>query len=190
MDQIALRDRDFVVNLEGGVRDNIEESSKDAILGVRTQSKSLLAKVCGAFADGTTNDEENVHLCVDVPNCGGGSVERAEVEGNKSVEQVEKKTAKEKRKKGSNKKPPRPPRGPSLDAADQKLIKEISELAMLKRARIERMKALKKMKATKASSNSNVFAMVFTILFCFVIIFQGNARARLSHSITIAFTYA
>jgi hypothetical protein len=71
-----------------------------------------------------------------------------------------------------------------LDAADQKLIKEISELAMLKRARIERMKALKKVKATKASSNSNLFAMVFTILFCLVILFQGNnAHARFSHSI-------
>ncbi|PIN23253.1 hypothetical protein CDL12_04019 [Handroanthus impetiginosus] len=75
-------------------------------------------------------------------------------------------------------KPPRPPRGLSLDAADQKLIKELAELAMIKRARIERMKALKKMKAAKASSASatssgNLIAMVFTILFCIVIIFQG-----------------
>ncbi|KAL3634666.1 hypothetical protein CASFOL_021720 [Castilleja foliolosa] len=82
-------------------------------------------------------------------------------------------------------KPPRPPRGLSLDAADQKLIREISELAMLKRARIERMKALKKMKAAKAaaggsgSSNGNFIAMVFTILFCVVIIFQGCNPSRI-----------
>lgn len=75
-------------------------------------------------------------------------------------------------------KPPRPPRGLSLDAADQKLIKELSELAMIKRARIERMKALKKMKEAKASSISasssgNLMAILFTLLFCVVIIFQG-----------------
>lgn len=87
---------------------------------------------------------------------------------------------KEKRMSMSAKKPPRPPRGLSLDAADQKLIKEISELAMIKRARIERMKALKKMKAAKAvssasaSSSGNFIAMMFTILFCVVILFQGN----------------
>ncbi|KAK6146245.1 hypothetical protein DH2020_020114 [Rehmannia glutinosa] len=94
---------------------------------------------------------------------------------------VSKSAKKEKRLSMSAKKPPkppRPPRGLSLDAADQKLIKEISELAMIKRARIERMKALKKMKAAKASSAStsssgNLIAMLFTILFCIVILFQG-----------------
>ncbi|KAL6503327.1 hypothetical protein OROGR_025250 [Orobanche gracilis] len=75
-------------------------------------------------------------------------------------------------------KPPRPPRGLSLDAADRKLVKEISELTLIKRARIERMKALRKIKAAKASSGStsssgNLIAMVFTILFFVVIIFQG-----------------
>ncbi|KAL0290249.1 UNVERIFIED_CONTAM: hypothetical protein Sangu_2583600 [Sesamum angustifolium] len=92
-----------------------------------------------------------------------------------------KKTKKEKRFSMSAKKPPkppRPPRGLSLDAADQKLIKEISELARIKRARIERMKVLKRMKAAKvssasASSSGNLIAMLFTILFCIVIIFQG-----------------
>ncbi|KAK4433856.1 hypothetical protein Salat_0548300 [Sesamum alatum] len=93
-----------------------------------------------------------------------------------------KKTKKEKRLSMSAKKPPkppRPPRGLSLDAADQKLIKEISELARIKRARIERMKLLKRMKAAKASSSAsasssgNFIAMLFTILFCMVIIFQG-----------------
>ncbi|KAG8372851.1 hypothetical protein BUALT_Bualt12G0109900 [Buddleja alternifolia] len=92
-----------------------------------------------------------------------------------------KNTKKEKRKSMSAKKhpkPPRPPRGLSLDAADQKLIKEISELAMIKRARIERMKALKRTKEVKAlsvsaSSSGNFVALLFTVLFCIVIIFQG-----------------
>ena len=95
---------------------------------------------------------------------------------------VEKKKIKEKRKSTSAKKPPkppRPPRGLSLDAADQKLIKEIAELAMIKRARIERMKALKKMKAVKASPpssalNGSSLALLFTIFFFFVLLFQGK----------------
>ncbi|KAI3872275.1 hypothetical protein MKX03_021397 [Papaver bracteatum] len=87
---------------------------------------------------------------------------------------VKKKESKKSKTKVSAPKPPRPPRGPSLDAADQKLIREISELAMLKRARIERMRAHKKMKASKsASSNSNMYAMIITVMFCLVIIVQG-----------------
>ncbi|KAI7725625.1 hypothetical protein M8C21_005382 [Ambrosia artemisiifolia] len=83
-------------------------------------------------------------------------------------------------KKGSSaKKPPRPPRPLSLDAYDQKLIKELAELAMIKRARVERMKALKQKKNSKISSSSSsshgsVFAMIFTIIFFLVILFQGH----------------
>ncbi|MCD7456932.1 hypothetical protein HAX54_033637, partial [Datura stramonium] len=84
---------------------------------------------------------------------------------------VEKKTRKEKHKSTRAKKPPQSPRPPkelSLDAADQKLIK-----AMIKRGRFERMK----MKAAKASSTSLVLndssiALLFTILFFFVLLFQ------------------
>ncbi|KAL0299851.1 UNVERIFIED_CONTAM: hypothetical protein Scaly_2569100 [Sesamum calycinum] len=107
-----------------------------------------------------------------------------------------KKTKKEKRFSMSAKKPPkppRPPRGLSLDAADQKLIKEISELARIKRARIERMKVLKRMKAAKvssasASSSGNLIAMLFTILFCIVIIFQGNASLLIADLMEFAVT--
>nr|XP_011468842.1 PREDICTED: uncharacterized protein LOC101292166 [Fragaria vesca subsp. vesca]XP_011468844.1 PREDICTED: uncharacterized protein LOC101292166 [Fragaria vesca subsp. vesca]XP_011468847.1 PREDICTED: uncharacterized protein LOC101292166 [Fragaria vesca subsp. vesca] len=71
-------------------------------------------------------------------------------------------------------KPPRPPKGPSLDAADQKLVREIVEFARRKRARIEQIKAAKKTKATKSSSvQSGISAMIFTLLFFCVIIFQG-----------------
>lgn len=134
---------------------------------------------------GTNKDEENVGsanhhlLSAESPiengvvlvdkRCGGGG-ERGE------LSPLEKKKLEGKKpKKKSCKKPPRPPRAPSLDAADQKLIQEFSEVAMLKRARIERMKALKKMKNAKsASSGSNLFALIITMIFCIVIIWQGK----------------
>ncbi|KAI3930886.1 hypothetical protein MKX01_006938 [Papaver californicum] len=95
---------------------------------------------------------------------------------------VKKKETKKSKTKVAAPKPPRPPRGPSLDAADQKLIREISELAMLKRARIERMRAHKKMKAAKAaSSNSNMYAMIITVMFCLIIIIQGLSSRGSSH---------
>uniref|UniRef100_A0A7N0UH11 Uncharacterized protein n=1 Tax=Kalanchoe fedtschenkoi TaxID=63787 RepID=A0A7N0UH11_KALFE len=74
-------------------------------------------------------------------------------------------------------KPPRPPKGPSLDAADLKLIRELSELALEKRMRIERMKDLKKMRASKAappsSSCNSSAALIVTVLFCLIILYQG-----------------
>ncbi|XP_062005354.1 uncharacterized protein LOC133722482 [Rosa rugosa] len=71
-------------------------------------------------------------------------------------------------------KPPRPPKGPTLDAADQKLVREIVELARRKRARIQQIKAAKKTKATKSSSvQSGISAMIITLLFFCVIIFEG-----------------
>ncbi|KAJ9154627.1 hypothetical protein P3X46_027946 [Hevea brasiliensis] len=177
MDRVILKERDFEVDLENGVQASDEDQSKDSISGVKKQSKELLAKICAIFADGAMKSEDELNLCPHAPNSNGVSVEQVNLDGEKTVDHVEKKVVKEKRKKMRIKKaskPPRPPRGPSLDAADQMLIKEITELAMLKRARAERMKALKKMKAAKASSsNSNVFAMVFTIIFCLVIIFQA-----------------
>lgn len=179
MDHIILKDRDFEVDLENGARASDEDQSKETVSGVRKQAKELLAKICGIFVDGTMKGENGLNLCPDGPNSNGVIGEQVKLDGERTVGHVGKKVVKEKRKKMSNKKaskPPRPPKGPSLDAADQKLIKEIMELAMLKRARAEQMKAMKKMKAAKASSsNSYVFAMVFTILFCLVIIFQGNS---------------
>ncbi|XP_047308735.1 uncharacterized protein LOC124912212 [Impatiens glandulifera] len=96
---------------------------------------------------------------------------------------------KEKHKRSNNKKaskPPRPPKGPALDAADVKLIKEISELAMKKRARIEHMKSLRKMKEIKSSkpSRSSISAMAITVLFFFVIIFQGLSSKVNSHNVS------
>lgn len=68
-------------------------------------------------------------------------------------------------------KPPRPPKSLSLVASDEKLVQEIS---ILKRARIERIKALKRKKNAKAkSSSSNLLAMIVTVIFCLIIVWQG-----------------
>ncbi|KAK8984030.1 hypothetical protein V6N11_029360 [Hibiscus sabdariffa] len=120
-------------------------------------------------------------LSGDVSSCGSVYVEslRAMPSTNSNMDGMENRLVlKEKRNSLAHKKPPkppRPPRAPSLDAADQKLIKEIAELARLKRARIERIKALKKMKAAEGttSQGNNMLAIVFTVIFCIVIIFQG-----------------
>uniref|UniRef100_A0A2P2K7V9 Uncharacterized protein LOC105115534 isoform X2 n=1 Tax=Rhizophora mucronata TaxID=61149 RepID=A0A2P2K7V9_RHIMU len=175
MAQVAPRDGDFGVDLESGLRVNVEDSGKEPILGTKIPVKPSLSKACGALVDGKTKVDEELNLCGDVPKLNGVPMEQAKSKGEKTADHTEKRVVKEKGKKTSNKKPPRPPRAPSLDSADQKLLKEVSELAILKRARIERMKALKKMKAAKASSSSSsLFAMVFTILFCLVIFLQGD----------------
>lgn len=179
MDHTSSTQKEFEVDLESGaVVSSDEDSSNTSVSGAKRQGKTLLTKFCGGIVDGLIKADDSVG-CGHAPNTNGISHHNVMVvDGDEVVDHVKKTAVKEKRKKSSNKKPPkppRPPRGPSLDAADQKLIREISEIAMLKRARTERMKAMKKMKAAKtSSSNSNVFAMVFTILFCLVIIFQGK----------------
>lgn len=100
----------------------------------------------------------------------------------KSSVEINSPVVKEKLKKSGNKKaakPPRAPRGPSLDASDLKLIREITQLALLKRARLDRIKALKKMKSAKVSSSpsTSMFAMVCTVVFCIVILFQGMSSS-------------
>ncbi|XAR52710.1 hypothetical protein NMG60_11020915 [Bertholletia excelsa] len=92
----------------------------------------------------------------------------------------------ETRKKTSSKvpsKPPRPPRRPNLDAADTKFVREFSELAALKRKRVEQMKLFRKKRSEKVSSlKSNLVSLFVTMIFFFVIIFQGiflrNPQAR------------
>ncbi|XWS08472.1 hypothetical protein CRYUN_Cryun40dG0005100 [Craigia yunnanensis] len=181
MDWMAPRDKDLELDLENGVTVIEEEDySRSPVSGLKKKAQLLLAKVKGSFAE---RSDDRVCLSGDASNSGGVYMENVQavtsmnIEGQDSKDAKENKLVEEKRKSLSNKKPPkppRPPRAPSLDAADQKLIRELAELARLKRARIERMKALKKMKAAKeTSSNSNLFAMVFTVIFCLVLIFQG-----------------
>ncbi|CAI9776185.1 unnamed protein product [Fraxinus pennsylvanica] len=165
MDHIPMRE--VVIDIRCDVNINGEAGNPD-LLDAKL-GKLSSAKDCNAPAslDGPVRGENGASLSNNANQTGYVSPVQ------------EKNVRKEKRKSSSAKKPPkppRPPRGLSMDAADQKLIKEIAELAMIKRARIERMKALKKMKVAKASSTSlsgNLIAMLFTVLFCIVIIFQG-----------------
>lgn len=175
-------EKDLELGHENGAAVSGEEDhSISPISGLKKKAEMLIAKVKGRFTDGS---DDRVSSSVDALNSGKVNVENVldvtnmDIEGQENKDAKENKALKEKRKSLSNKKPakpPRPPRAPSLDAADQKLIRELAELARLKRARIDRMKALKKMKAAKetSSSSSNMFAMVFTVFFFLVIIFQG-----------------
>ncbi|KAI3953144.1 hypothetical protein MKW92_045703 [Papaver armeniacum] len=177
MDQMVMRERDFEVDLESGGTTSEEERIINPAL---RQSDNLLGRVWNRF---TSNNEGLIISETPDPisSSSDGASETAELLTDRKSEgeeqtmgNLEKKKVKEKRKKTISKKPPRPPRGPALDAVDRKMVKEITELAILKRARIERMKAMKKMKAAKAATPfTSILAMLFTILFCLVIVFHG-----------------
>ncbi|KAJ4956829.1 hypothetical protein NE237_013612 [Protea cynaroides] len=178
---MALREKDLLIDLECGGTTS-EEGNKEPCTGIK-QTKKSLGRVWDGFLsfDGAIKGEDAMSL-INASSSANLCPENLEILTDKKFGEdplglEENKMVKEKRKKTKSKKspkPPRPPRGPSLDAHDMKLVREISELSMLKRARIERMKALKKMKAAKATSSSNsLCAMIFTILFFLVLIFQG-----------------
>ncbi|CAL0309236.1 unnamed protein product [Lupinus luteus] len=190
MDQRSAMDKDIEVDIESGMPLIGDDSNKVSTPSTPREGKTLLSKISDAFVGGSINGEDMPSLfsnesdlkevCVDVVQ----ELNNSKM-GQDPVRHAEKFPVKEKRKKASNKKaakPPRPPQAPTLDAADYKLIREISELAMLKRARVERMKALKKMKASKpsSSSSSSTWAMIFTVVFVFVIIIQGLSSAKTS----------
>ncbi|XP_028205185.1 uncharacterized protein LOC114388736 isoform X1 [Glycine soja] len=181
MNHRSAKDGDTEVDLESGLP------------LIEDDSKTLFAKVSGGFAGGSVKGDDGPSLCCNEPSLSEVSadvmiVTNKPMMGRDSANRAQQTPVREKRKKASNKKapkPPRPPQAPSLDAADNKLIREISELAMLKRARIERMKALKKMKVVKSSSpsssnTSSLLAMVFTVVFFVVIIFQGMSSGKTS----------
>ncbi|KAJ8467609.1 hypothetical protein OPV22_030161 [Ensete ventricosum] len=184
MDKQISVDRDVLVDLESGMNTviNQQEEAKDVDCSAG-QGRRVLDKEWSGFLgiDGFMKHEEAVKLENGMPGCAELPVRNAEasvdkrVGGDEWVRLLEEKVGAEKmKKKGCKKhpKPPRPPKSLSLDAADQKLIREISELSMMKRARTERMK--KKMRNAKStSSTGNFFALIVTILFCLVIIWQG-----------------
>ncbi|ESW26399.1 hypothetical protein PHAVU_003G116800 [Phaseolus vulgaris] len=181
MDHKSVKDDYAEIDLESGLAVVEDDSKNGSSPGSTKQGKILFTKIsCIKGEDrysGFCNESKLTVVSMDMVKVTSKLY---------SVECVENDTPeKEKRKKSSNKKapkPPRAPRAPSMDAADHKLIREITELAMLKRARIERMKALKKMKAAKASSSSSssMFAMVFTVIFCIVILLQGMSSGKSS----------
>ncbi|XP_020264426.1 uncharacterized protein LOC109840258 isoform X3 [Asparagus officinalis] len=158
LDFDSLREKDFAVDLESG---NNAVTSEQGF----TDSK----RVWNDFASSEeSNKNEEV---VSSGNAYSKSVETPLENGEWASPLLEKPKKKNCKKPP---KPPRPPRAPSMDAADQKFLMEMSEAAKLKRARIERMKALKRMKNAKSgSSGSNLFGLIITVIFCFVIIWQG-----------------
>ncbi|XP_027933617.1 uncharacterized protein LOC114189110 [Vigna unguiculata] len=189
MDNKSVKNKNIEVDLESGLPLIGDDSKKASAPSGAKQGKTLFAKVSGGFVGGSFKDDVVPNLFRYESHFSEVSGDLMKATGNplmaKDLVTSKQLMAKdsEKRKKTCNKKAPKPPRSPqapSLDAADLKLIREISELAMLKRARIERMKALKKMKIAKSSSGpssssstSSFLAMVFTVVFFVVIIFQG-----------------
>lgn len=165
----GLRERQHVVDLENGTNALIdEEGSRDA------NAVNLLNRVWNGFVspDMSSKSEENVSLgnykltYVESPFENGRVLIDKRYGGGEEVSPVEKKKSSKKPPK-----PPRPPRPTSMDPADQKLVREFSEAAMKRRAKTGPMKRAKN--AKPASSGGNLVALIVTIIFCFVIIWQG-----------------
>lgn len=182
MVQVPRREKDF--DLEAGEILGEELGPKDMVSGA-ILARSFFTKLCKGLDNADNSINVEVGLCLS--NINAASAEKVILPLDKKGEEeeaanlAETKVRKEKLKVSGAKKslkPPRPPRGLSLNASDHKLVKEIAELAILKRSRIERMKALKKLKASKESSSGlfssgSMFSILFTIIFCLVLIFQG-----------------
>ncbi|BBG98585.1 hypothetical protein Prudu_008024 [Prunus dulcis] len=167
-DSYGSREKGFELDLESGGSTSEEDASLEL-----SSNESV---VCTCGIESSSSSEKSGEVTNDSVEL---LIERnSEVEENQGHMTLAEKTSENEWRRKTNSrnapKPPRPPRGPSLDAADQKLVREITDLAKRKRARIEQRKAAKKMKASKSSSlQSGISAMIITLLFFFVIIFQG-----------------
>ncbi|KAI4364501.1 hypothetical protein MLD38_020583 [Melastoma candidum] len=171
----SVRGKDYEFDLQIGILGSIKDSVGVSELGDRRRGTQLLLKACNGLTDeglsihGIMPNHEGILEIVNSDGLAEGRI------GDTADESY----FKDKKKRVNNKKPskpPRPPKGPSLNASDHKLIQEISESASLKRARIERIRALKKARAasTSSSQSTNVVALIFTVLFFVVIIFNGE----------------
>ena len=179
MDHSNSEERDLIVDLERGGMTSEDDGVKDLNVGGKHARKMLGRLRSGKFGfDRSVRDMNGLGSSKNLLHYGENlEILIGNVDG-KAAGMMEMEMEKDKRKKTSSKKPPKPPRppnSPSLDAADIKLVREISELARSRRARIEQRQEKMKKRVDKASSsNANLIAFVITILFCFVIIFQGN----------------
>lgn len=181
---ISSRARDIVVDL-GNCNETISKEDGGRVKQANKQCTRVKSE--GLSSDASVKEEDGVCLINNLVTYGNTTNANVELlidigprreESQKNGNIAKKKYVNEKHKKANSRKPPRPPRppkGPFLDAADQKFVREISELAMRRRAKIERIKELKKKKAVKGSStgNSSISAMIITLLFFIVIVFQG-----------------
>ncbi|XP_074267708.1 uncharacterized protein LOC141591261 [Silene latifolia] len=181
--------REFLVDLEcgGGTITSEDEGSGesgDTVPSCRIGRKTLVSRAtCCNGAMSSESDTDSSDDLLNKSNAGCRQIELVvdKCSGCEETEDLvavlEKRNPGEPRKKQKMKKPskpPRPPKGPLLNASDLKLVKELSEIAARKRARIERMKALRKMKQTKRPNyTSSITALIITLLFFIIIIFQG-----------------
>lgn len=194
---------ELFIDLESGWLTTEEGTSQSVVSGNRKE-KNLVHSIASGLLrfNGAVGGDNRVNAYDNLGEPSKVAVENVEVvisnssggeENEEHMALLEKEQVKEKHKKRNFRKaskPPRPPKGPSLDAADLKLVKEISAINMKKRARNEHLKALKKMKETKSLSSSpsssspsssspsslssSLSAMVITVLFFLVILYQGT----------------
>ncbi|XP_052184985.1 uncharacterized protein LOC127796715 isoform X1 [Diospyros lotus] len=193
MNRLIREDRELSVDLESGRIASDEGGTASGSGQVIGLFSSLLG---GSLSfDGSVGGECDVNSYSNSREPSEAAAGNSELLiGNISAEEsgediplTENKRVKEKYKTINYKKaakPPRPPKGPLLDAADLQLVREISVLAMKRRARNERAKALRKMREGKSSSSyTSLSAMIITIFFFLIILFQGFC-ARSSCSVS------
>ncbi|KAL6504981.1 hypothetical protein OROGR_024798 [Orobanche gracilis] len=193
------KEKEIIVDIEIGESSHVAHANSGPVSGNKWRKISLNKLFSGvlglngpAYGGPTKKSDSISSESVEYPNktATGWLV----VKNHKPNPNVERDDADERKKAKKAHKPPQPPRGPSLDAADMRLIKEISKIAMKKRERVERINALKKMKTTRlpsssssspssslSSSGSTISAMVITVLFFLVIIFQGLGSSTSSN---------
>lgn len=201
MDHTIPREKDVEFDLESGGNTSEEDASNDLYVSERDPKSAFRWSWNGILNFDTSDKREggveswsNIAKSGDVVVVDDTNLELLVDKGLEHVQDQEQLShvngnhAKQKTKPTNPKKPPKPPlppNGPSLDAGDQKFVKELAELALRKRARIKKMKAVRKRKASKSLSQSSsstytsLSAMVITIVFFFVIIFQGKLSVLL-----------
>ncbi|KAK9069382.1 hypothetical protein SSX86_011285 [Deinandra increscens subsp. villosa] len=192
-----VNDREAIFDIESNQSECQEDLRNEQVTGSERVKNVLRSLGLTLSFTGLEDDQIRCHSNSNSMKTGNAaynndveSLENDEFEGKKRENMPLMGKTKEKQKvknskKGRAAKPPRPHRGPSLNTSDLRLVKEISELVMKKRARIERMKSLKKLRSVRgplsssagaaASSTSKIsfFAMIVTVFFLTVIIFQG-----------------
>lgn len=160
------------VDLESG--DTSEEDARKASSLRCEHSRNLLdGEDRGHMSDSSGSTDDRNCSCSYEGLLSSDENFRKEVAGM-VIKTVDKDNRKKKHTSKIPPKPPRPPKGPSLNPSDIKMLKEISELN-LQRKKMERIRTMRKIKKEKTSSpSSNIFALLVTLIFFLVIIFQGN----------------
>ncbi|WCJ36199.1 hypothetical protein M5689_017412 [Euphorbia peplus] len=164
---LDMRRSNSIIDLESGR--NLDEDH-------HLEVEKLVPKFDYFRRTGSLNSIGMLRICGEL-NSNAGPLSSTEKLECKQASETDTSSTEEKKKRIA--KPPRPPKAPILNMADMKLLREMTELAKLKRARAQRIKDLKKVRKENASSVSiNILPLLVTIVFFFVIIFQGLLGAR------------